>query len=140
MKVILNTFSDLNFEIDAKIKADKKLRFNFMMNCKWIDFLFYVKRNSKEIFSYSSNKEFDVEVTSNEISQYLDYVNKGSSSKLKERINLDKNYLILYEPFIEKYLQTKDPPMKDYKNITNRIDSFINKYINKLCGNKSFSY
>jgi hypothetical protein len=99
MKTIMKNFSNLNLHEGTKIKDDKKEYYDFLMNSTWLEILIYFKRKSKEIILNDVKPGKNIEITSKEVNEYLDYIKNGSSN-YKERVNLDKNYLKLYEPIV----------------------------------------
>jgi hypothetical protein len=99
MKTIIQTFCNLNLENLEKVKHEKKSFFYFLINSKWRDFISYIRMETQEIFEFSSRKNINSILRREEIDQYLNYIESGSNI-LKKRINVNSNYLKLYEKFI----------------------------------------
>ncbi len=67
------------------------------MNSTWIEILYYFKRKSKPIIMENDiRKEKKLDISPKHVNEYLEYI-KASTSIYKERVNLDKNYLKLYD-------------------------------------------
>jgi hypothetical protein len=116
MKDIMETFSNVNINEDTRIKEDKLLVFNFLMNCTWMDFLGLVKNENKELIDPEDLKDISEE----NITDYIKYIQK-SSNRYKDRANLDDGYLRLYERIEERHL-------KEVRDSKMGINQFIISY------------
>jgi hypothetical protein len=113
MKKIIKVFSNINIHDNSNVKEEKRILFNFLMNCTWMDILLYVKRGNPDILAYYKNKPLkNADVASKEVNEYMDYIKNGTNN-YKDRINLDRNYLDLYENLVTEYKFSKDLQKKD---------------------------
>jgi hypothetical protein len=119
MKDIMLTFSNVNITEDStKIKEDKQMFFNFLMNCTWLDFLLFVKHGCNELFVADDPLR---EISEENIRDYINYVQK-SSNRYKDRANLDDGYLRLYDKILGREVQTT------LYSVTREINEFILTY------------
>ena len=102
---IMRVFSNVSTDEAFILKEDKKFTFNYYMNSNYQDLLIYIKRRDTElskIFEDKNNKISDV--TMNEVNDYLDYIKQGQTN-YKDRVNLDKHYIKIYENLIATFPQ-----------------------------------
>ena len=124
MRKIMKIFSNINIHDNSKIKPKKMIVYNFLMNSKWFEILNYVKRGSREMPKPDrSNQEKATDLTFSEVNEYLEYIRTGSSS-YKERINLDKNYLLLFDNIIEEYKYEREVEVNEKFNVNMFLNSF----------------
>ncbi len=129
MRKIMLLFSNININDRTKIKPGKHLTYNFLMNSTWMDIILYVKRENEEIAKGLKNKsDPNIDLTIDEINEYIQYINSGSNN-YKERINLDKDYLALFENIIDEYNKIQE----------NIYDSDKDPVINYLASFEGFS-
>lgn len=105
MRVIMKNFSNININEKTQIKEGKKELYNYLMGCTWIDILNHVKHRTHELLPQNQKNPDStrkiIEVFPKEVNEYLDYIKNGSAN-YKERVNLDKNYLKIFDPIIQK--------------------------------------
>jgi hypothetical protein len=126
MRKIVKTFSNININDSTKVKEGKHSLFNFLMNSRWIDLLYFVKRHNKDLMrAYPGNISKFSEITPKDVNEYLEYIKNGSNN-YKDRINLDRNYLKLFEQIVnEGFKKQHEAELSNYLLFTNEVNEFI---------------
>jgi hypothetical protein len=126
MRRIMKTFSNINISDNTFIKEDKKVIFDLLMNSQWSDILIYVKRRSKELTKFLKAKNIKAsDITPKEVNEYLEYIKNGTNN-YKDRINLDKSYLKLYEDIIDEH---NDLKIKEENSMEKDIQHFLLNFV-----------
>lgn len=126
MSSILKRFSYIDIHDKLNIKEEKKHIYNFLMNSTWMDILLYVKRAGVEACS----PLFDgyhklVDVSQKEVNEYMEYIDSASLI-YTERVNLDKQYLKIYEPLVSKLTPQNNQNKCSF--FQNEVFDFIKKF------------
>jgi hypothetical protein len=124
MKTIIQTFCNFNLENLEEVKHEKKSFFYFLINSKFKDFIYYIRMETEEIFEFLSRKNINTMLRRHDIDQYLNYIESGSNI-LKKRINVNTNYLKLYEKFIYPRMNTNNSFSLDDKLFEKHFEEYL---------------
>jgi hypothetical protein len=96
IKLLMNV--DL-MELIYYVRTEKILKFKFLLNCSWRDFLFYIGHRSKELWGPKEAKSKESQIFKlnlKDINEYLRYV-ENSTKIYKDRVRVDEEYLDIFK-------------------------------------------